>query len=368
MRPRISLIVPVYKAEKYLPQCIQSVREQTFPGWECILVDDGSPDACPKICDEAAQGDARFRVIHQPNGGVSAARNAGLSAAQGEYILFCDGDDVIAPAAMELALAAQEEHPGDLICWTLCRKMELMPKQSTRPEYKLFSARQAGIYHTTIPGHSNCNKLFSKALLEKNALRYDPALARAEDYEFGGRYLDAFFAENPNGCIRQLELPLYFWRVTEGSATNAKEKPPKKKQPVQYDPKDYPHYAQKMLAEYSAARQAADGWAFLSKEELLPQLRTYLRRFAFAVWTAQKLGETLPPDFLSGPEVTEMLDLLKQNRAYSVYYLPFRLKSRWLLGRLYESDETGARGLYRLCYTIGYYILLLGTKKRWQQP
>lgn len=366
--PKISLIVPVYRSAAYLPDCIRGVFDQTFPDWECILVDDGSPDESPAICDAAAEKDPRFRVIHQKNKGVSAARNAGMDAAKGQYLLFCDGDDVIAPAAMELALKAQQQNPQDLVCWTLCRKLEELPLDSAEPEQKLFSAQQAGLYHTTIPGHSNCNKLFCAELLKKAELRYDESLARAEDYEFGGRYLDAFFAQEPKGCIRQLEAPLYFWRDTAGSATHAQANTKNPKQAIQYDPKEFPHYAEKMMQEYREARAAADGWTFLSREELLPQIRTYLRRFAFAVWTAHQLGESLPADFLSGGEVGECLAILKKERAYSVYYLPFRLKNKWLLRRLYESDETGAQGLYRLCYTAGYYSLLLCTGARWQQP
>ena len=91
--PKISIIVPVYKVEKYLCRCLDSIVAQTFTDWECILIDDGSPDNSGKICDEYAEKDGRFRVIHQENAGVSAARNAGLDAARGEWIGFVDSDD-----------------------------------------------------------------------------------------------------------------------------------------------------------------------------------------------------------------------------------------------------------------------------------
>ena len=91
--PKISVIVPVFKVEKYLDRCIRSVLAQTFRNFELILVDDGSPDRCPKMCDEWAKNDSRIRVIHQSNQGLSAARNAGIRAAVGEYISFIDSDD-----------------------------------------------------------------------------------------------------------------------------------------------------------------------------------------------------------------------------------------------------------------------------------
>lgn len=93
--PKISCIVPVYNVEKYLRRCVDSILAQTFTDFELILVDDGSPDGCPAICDEYAEKDSRVRVIHQENKGVSAARNAGLDMARGEYVCFVDGDDEV---------------------------------------------------------------------------------------------------------------------------------------------------------------------------------------------------------------------------------------------------------------------------------
>ncbi len=95
--PIISIIVPVYKVEKYLRQCLDSIQNQTFKDWECILVDDGSPDNCGQICDEYAERDSRFRVIHRENGGLSRARNSALHVARGEYIGFVDSDDWVEP-------------------------------------------------------------------------------------------------------------------------------------------------------------------------------------------------------------------------------------------------------------------------------
>ena len=84
--PEISIIVPVYRVEQYLNDCIDSILAQTFTDFEVILVDDGSPDSCPALCDAAAAKDSRIRVIHKPNGGVGEARNVGIEAAQGEYL------------------------------------------------------------------------------------------------------------------------------------------------------------------------------------------------------------------------------------------------------------------------------------------
>lgn len=92
-KPLISVIVPVYKVEKYLRNCVNSIINQSYSNWELILVNDGSPDACPQICDEYAAADTRIKVLHKENGGLSDARNVGLDNIQGEYVSFLDSDD-----------------------------------------------------------------------------------------------------------------------------------------------------------------------------------------------------------------------------------------------------------------------------------
>lgn len=113
--PEISMIVPVYNVEQYLPAALDSLRAQTCPDWEAILVDDGSPDGCGALCDAAARQDARFRVIHQKNAGVGAARNAGLAAARGTYVQFLDSDDALEPQMVEVLCRTARQTDADLI-------------------------------------------------------------------------------------------------------------------------------------------------------------------------------------------------------------------------------------------------------------
>lgn len=110
----VSIVVPIYKTEKYLEQCIKSIVNQTYQNLEIILVDDGSPDACPQICDAWAEKDHRIRVIHKENGGLSSARNAGIDIAAGEYICFFDSDDFIAPHAIEHSYSAAKMACADV--------------------------------------------------------------------------------------------------------------------------------------------------------------------------------------------------------------------------------------------------------------
>ena len=110
----ISIIVPIYKVEVYLDKCVRSIAAQTYENLEIILVDDGSPDNCPAMCDAWAEKDRRVRVIHKENGGLSDARNAGLAIATGEYISFIDSDDYIAPEFIAQLLAALQRTGADI--------------------------------------------------------------------------------------------------------------------------------------------------------------------------------------------------------------------------------------------------------------
>ena len=101
IQPLVTIIIPVYKAEHFLNECVDSILAQSYENLEVILVDDGSPDNCGVICDRYADSDKRVRVVHQPNKGVAAARNAGLPLAKGEYLFFVDSDDYIAKDYVE---------------------------------------------------------------------------------------------------------------------------------------------------------------------------------------------------------------------------------------------------------------------------
>ena len=112
-----SIIVPIYKVEQFLPRCIDSILAQTFDDYEVILVDDGSPDSCSRICDAYEKKDPRIQVIHKPNGGLVSARNAGIFAAKGDYITYVDGDDWIKPNLLQFVYdrLAESTVPLDMI-------------------------------------------------------------------------------------------------------------------------------------------------------------------------------------------------------------------------------------------------------------
>ena len=111
----VSVVVPVYKVEKYLRKCVDSIVNQSYQNLEIILVDDGSPDMCGKICDEYAQKDSRIKVVHKKNGGLSDARNEGIKNVNGDYLMFVDSDDYISKEYVKLMLDVAQETNGDII-------------------------------------------------------------------------------------------------------------------------------------------------------------------------------------------------------------------------------------------------------------
>ena len=148
MIPKISIIIPVYKVEEYLNRCLDSIIIQTFTDWECILIDDGTPDISGKICDEYVSKDNRFIVIHQENAGVSAARNAGLDIARGEYITFVDSDDWVEPNFLEEQYKDIVSDDYDVcICGFVgCRKKKKKVLNCKDAKKKLFGPNGTGAY------------------------------------------------------------------------------------------------------------------------------------------------------------------------------------------------------------------------------
>ncbi|MDD7438032.1 MAG: glycosyltransferase [Bacteroidales bacterium] len=115
--PKISIIIPVYNVERYLRRCLNSVANQTFADWEAICVNDGSPDRSALILEEYAADDPRFKIITKENGGLSDARNVGMSHTTGDYIMYLDSDDLIHPQTMEIALQLAQRDGSDIVSW-----------------------------------------------------------------------------------------------------------------------------------------------------------------------------------------------------------------------------------------------------------
>jgi glycosyltransferase involved in cell wall biosynthesis len=227
--PEISVIIPVYKVEKYLERCIDSVLAQTFVDFECILVNDGSPDNCPLICDEYAKKDRRIKVVHKENGGVSSARNAGLDIAQGEWITFIDSDDWVDEEYLELMYNNAVKNNCDL---SICR-MQMFDENSetvkeNKPSSIMFFDKNfakktlLGFKHFTT---SAVCKLVKRTLVCKNNVRFDTSIKICEDGLFWFEIIDKIdrIVYDSTSCYNYLQhenSALYSPKAVDNYMTN----------------------------------------------------------------------------------------------------------------------------------------------------
>ena len=206
MEKTVSIIVPVYNAEKTLARCVRSLMAQTYRNLEILLVNDGSRDQSPAICQRFAQEDGRIRVIDKPNGGVSSARNAGLDAARGDFVMFCDSDDWVEPDWCESMVSLCG--PGDMVICEIARA-DLETEHDAETE----DAERRELLHYPLLACSLWNKLFLRPAIEEAGLRFHEKLRLGEDLCFVLAYLCQI-----NGKLRFLYRPLYHYDVsTEGS-------------------------------------------------------------------------------------------------------------------------------------------------------
>ena len=216
MAPTVSIIVPVYNAEKTIGRCIDSILGQQYTDFELLLVDDGSKDGSGAICDSYALADSRVQVIHKENTGVSDTRNIGISRARGVYLQFLDSDDWITPDATKLLVEAAGEHNCDLVISDFYRVVgERVSRKGdidedrvlTREEYAAHMMEQpADFYYGVL-----WNKLYRRDIVESHRLRMDPELSWCEDFMFNLEYIrhaQRFYA---------LQVPIYYYVKTKGS-------------------------------------------------------------------------------------------------------------------------------------------------------
>lgn len=216
-QPLISVIVPVYNAERYLPECLDSLLVQTYQNFELLLVDDGSPDKCWEILQQYAAQDARVRIFRKENGGVSAARNFGLQQAKGEYIGFVDSDDFVAPQYLEWMYRALQQTNTEL---AVCEYRKVQKEESPmctapvagEPEIKVFSLAEYSFDYTQCEAANQyvwcmlCKRSLCKELY------FDEQLFIGEDTYF---FIQVLLQTKGLALVK---APLYFYRIWPESA------------------------------------------------------------------------------------------------------------------------------------------------------
>jgi CDP-glycerol glycerophosphotransferase len=175
MPPRISVIVPVYNVERYLPPCLESLAAQTFGDLEVVMVDDGSTDGSAALAREFARRDPRFRLLQQANGGLSKARNTGIEAAAGEFIAFADSDDVVPPRAYELLIGALDKTGSDFASGNVHRlttagtsQARFLARTFARTRLKTHVTRDRSL----LADRTAWNKLFRRSFWQAHGWRF----------------------------------------------------------------------------------------------------------------------------------------------------------------------------------------------------
>lgn len=212
MNPKISVIVPVYKAEKYLHRCVDSILAQTFTDFEVLLIDDGSPDHSGEICDEYAKKDSRVRVFHKENGGVSSARNMGLDYAEGNYVMFVDSDDWISNEC--LYKTVDKLNGADVLQFGFTRNEQEINKSNIYQEVTLSVAKYLS---TRIINVCVWGNLINNLLIQKHKIRFDECLRLGEDQLF------IFKCIACSNLITRTNLLLYYYQDNpDGAMHNEK--------------------------------------------------------------------------------------------------------------------------------------------------
>ena len=193
---RLSIVIPVYNVEDYLPRCLDSILSQKFSAFEVILVDDGSKDSSSEICDEYSAKDSRFRTLHKKNGGVSAARNSGLHLAKGEYVMFVDSDDALAPDSLSKMFEMTDNGTVDLVVGGFNSYLDTTLTDVYGPDSSGVYKKER-IYAFFDNAMNECGELFRgpwakmyrRSIIAENSISFNESLCYAEDKLFVYSYL-----------------------------------------------------------------------------------------------------------------------------------------------------------------------------------
>lgn len=292
---KLSIIVPIYKIEKYLNPCIDSVLKQSYKDYELILVDDGSPDNCGKICDEYAAKNNQIKVVHKENGGLSSARNAGTEVAKGEFLFFLDGDDFLEEESLKKLMDAINNTNADMYTFANFDYDEDGNKKLvTNISNKIFNSvnelykemiKEVGYFKWEVWRY-----LFRRSVVEKNNLKARLDVKITEDCDFTNRYLQKV------NSIYAVNIPVVNYRVSRaGSAMTQKDK-------------------EKCLDEI---RNGKEFFVFYSEHKDMPDVANYFEKYYYG-------------------KIKKMIALFELDEKDEIFINNHKIRPRKVYGKIFE--------------------------------
>lgn len=325
----ISIIVPVYNVEKYLDECIQSIHEQTYTDWECILINDGSKDNSASICDQWAQKDKRIQAIHQINQGVSAARNKGIQIAKGEFIAFIDSDDWIDKEYLYCMYEAYKKHPSsDLIVSGLIhhyndgKAINKTPEKSQTFELTKNNIKSFVDLNTKYLLYPPYIKLYKSSIIKDNFIFFDRNYSYGEDLLFNYQYLEHV---NTITCI---DKAYYHYRIIGSGTLSSK---------LRYDQFKTDYTQWNILCSLYKRKNL---WHDEAKEYLYHRLWGIIYDGIFLYPKLKGVGKEYIKSILSIPEIKELkqyqhiypckkwIKMAILNRQTFIFYLFFKFNKK----------------------------------------
>lgn len=354
--PLVSIVMSIYDTQAFLEGCLASIQAQTMADFECILVEDGSPDRCGEICDEWAARDPRFIALHKENGGVVSGWRMGIQKARGRWLVIVDSDDQLAPWALETELAVQKDFPSSMVLWTWSSDLASVLERQAPPPVTRRCVRQLGQMYLESMLYYAWGRLFDLELIRKRALLPCQELLYGSDMMFCVDYLCAALEEGLAQDFVQIDAPLYFYRSDNPTSLTTHLRP---------------SYCADELRLAQRFDAVLDGFADIPASDvdrvLLHQLITLAEGLGY-ILTAEphstpQQARSKAQTLVAMPAFQELLAQCRSRKLYSPYLGPLRHENLCRVAKLYQLKQQKPRWYHRT-FWAGYWLHFLATGRR----
>ena len=355
-KPLVSIVMSIYDTEKFLDQTLTSIQNQTMGDFECLMVEDGSPDRCGEIIDGWAAKDPRFKAFHKENGGVVSGWRMGIQNAAGRWLVIVDSDDGLVPWALEAELDTQKQHPESMVVWQWSSDREEL---KTRPEQMPVTRRgtdELGRMYLESMLYYTWGRLFDLDVIRAAGLLPPLGLIYGSDLIFCVDYMQAALASGQYRDFAQIDAPLYFYRTDNATSLTTRLRPSYCDDELK---------TCRYLMDLSAARPEVPA-ADLDRV-LLHRLRTLAEGIGYVLGGesgfSPEESRRRAEGYLNNATMQELMRQCRARKLYSPYLAPLcrgRLEQVCQLWQLKENDLRQ----YQRRYWAGYWLHFLRTGRR----